>query len=94
MPEVCFGQAFQDGYGIKVPDLTVASSLVGDTYTLMFDTAKLDLGPTFGVHFTMSCGNDLIEGEVPMVPAPESSTICLFVSGFIGFAIKMRKKLF
>ena len=59
-----------------------------------FDYTKLgSLGPdSFGVHFTQSCGNDVIEGGTPKVPEP--SSLVLLLGGLVGLGIKMRKKIF
>ncbi|SHJ67153.1 PEP-CTERM protein-sorting domain-containing protein [Malonomonas rubra DSM 5091] len=42
------------------------------------------------VHWTMSCGNDVIEGDAP-VPTPEPSTFILFAAGG-GLALWARRK--
>lgn len=44
-----------------------------------------------GFHWTMSCGNDVLEGAVP-VPTPEPATILLFGFGLIGLTAFIRRK--
>lgn len=42
---------------------------------------------TLGLHYTMACGNDVIEGAVTnTAPVPEPSTIILFGAGLAGLA--------
>ena len=50
------------------------------------------LGQSATLHWTMSCGNDLL--EVTSAPVPEPSTMLLFGTGFLGLAMIGRKKLF
>jgi hypothetical protein len=51
-----------------------------------------DFGPVseYGFHWTMTCGNDVIEGGAPV---PEPATMLLFGSGLIGLAALGRKRL-
>jgi hypothetical protein len=45
-----------------------------------------------GFHWTMTCGNDVIEGKAP-VPNPEPSTVLLLGSSVVGFAVlRFRKR--
>ncbi len=61
-----------------------------------FRTASIDLnvlglteGFDLGMHWTMSCGNDVVEG-VTSVSVPEPKTLMLFAIGFAG--LMMRRK--
>lgn len=46
----------------------------------------------YGLHWTMSCGNDVIEGSAT-APVPEPATMLLFGAGLIGVAGFGRKRL-
>jgi hypothetical protein len=66
----------------------------GGDYLLMtiggtgFDTLGLVDG--FGLHWTMSCGNDVIEG---MAPVPEPATMLLFGTGLAALTgLRLRRK--
>ena len=68
---------------------------VGDGFlSFSFDIAGLDLNPSsFGFHWTMYCGNDVIEGLDPIsVPEPKSVSIFLLGIGLIGVAAVRRRK--
>ena len=45
----------------------------------------------FGFHWTMTCGNDVIEGGAP-APVPEPATALLFGAGLAGLAGVVRRK--
>jgi hypothetical protein len=48
---------------------------------------------TLSAHWTMSCGNDAIDGGVKVAPVPEPSTLLLFGTGLLGLVgIVSRKK--
>jgi hypothetical protein len=53
------------------------------------DTMQVDSIYQIGYHWTMSCANDVIEGD----PVPEPSTMLLFGIGLIGLATFGRKKI-
>ena len=76
-----------------VDDVTIINA--DDSLSFEFDYTKLGtLGPTsFGVHFTQGCGNDVVEGGTA-TSAPEPSTVFLLLTGFVGLAFKLRRKLF
>jgi len=51
------------------------------------------LGEKATIHWTMSCGNDVLEHTTSPVPTPEPATMLLFGTGLIGLAGLGRKKL-
>ncbi len=69
-------------------------SVVQDDHSLTFEFDIAGLGTlsesSWGVHFTPSCGNDVVEGGTPV---PEPATALLLIGGLAGLGmIKMRKK--
>jgi len=68
---------------------TVSSDIPAGTLTYTFP----DLWPTedkLGLHWTMFCGNDVVELEVGQ-PVPEPGTMLLVGCGLIGLAVFRRK---
>jgi hypothetical protein len=82
-------QAYQNGYGERIGD--AGWTFDGDSITFRFDTAALGLGPTFGLHFSPSCGNDVVEGEVP-TSVSEPSSAFLLIGGLIGLVLHRTRK--
>ena len=74
-----------------VGDVVTTSGAYGDTY---FRTASFSLSDlagfdgSFDVHWTMSCGNDAIDGSAAV---PETPTLALLVLGVIGLGFMRRK---
>lgn len=75
--------------------LTNTSGLVGDSYfrAVSFDLAALNLGSEFvlDAHWTMSCGNDAIDGQVAVATVPEPATLPLMALGFLGLIVLRRR---
>jgi hypothetical protein len=98
----CSGCVFRNGQEVAVDkNLATATSntgtwTVGDGFvSFSFDTAGLDLDPSnFGFHWTMYCGNDVIEGLGQATAVPEPAPVGLFLLGLgvIGLGIVRQRK--
>jgi hypothetical protein len=81
------GQAYQGGYGSFVNSAT--ASLDSSLKTLTFTFPYLGPIDAMGFHWTMACGNDVVEGGG--TPIPEPATMLLLGSGLLGIAGLRRK---
>ena len=70
----------------------------GEYYSMQFDMTGMDMdfdNFVLGTHWTMTCGNDVIEGEFDpgtISAIPEPSTLLLFGSGLLGAVAWERKR--
>ena len=65
-------QAWRGGYGAVVDDAVV--TLTDHGLTFIFSVRNMKLGSEIGLHWTMKCGNDIIEGSALVPPIVLSST--------------------
>lgn len=82
-------QAWRGGYGNLLSQGTV--TLTNNALTFTFDKSALNLKDSFGLHWTMQCGNDVVEGAGSSSPVPAPPAIVLLLSGLVGMGI-FRKK--
>lgn len=98
----CSGCVYRNGQEVAV-DKSLATATtnqgtwtVGDGFvSFSFDTAGLDLDPNnFGFHWTMYCGNDVIEGLGQATAVPEPAPVGLFLLGIgvIGLGVMRQRK--
>lgn len=60
---------------------------------MLSDEVMSKLGSdTLGMHWTMECGNDIIEGGYSPEPVPEPATMVLFGAGLMGIAALSRRR--
>jgi hypothetical protein len=76
--------------------LTGTWSITGGADPYLEFTVPLSYGPLqgvndFGFHWTMTCGNDVIEGEASAVPEPAS--IILFATGLLAIAYLVKNQI-
>jgi hypothetical protein len=89
------GQAVAVNKSLATATNNTGSWIVGDDFlSFSFDTSGLDLNPSsFGFHWTMYCGNDVIEGlDSATVPEPKAAGIFLLGIGLIGLGVMRRRK--
>jgi hypothetical protein len=98
----CAGKCiYRDGQAVAVNKSAATATnntgswTVGNGFlSFSFDTTGLGLDPeNFGFHWTMYCGNDVIEGLDPVtVPEPQPAGMFLFGMGLIGLVVARQRK--
>jgi len=85
-------QAYGGGMGTlpAVSGANITLDASGMTYTILDDSFLA--GKTLGLHWTMDCGNDVVEGQVTVPPnVPEPSAIILLGFGLAGLGVYRRR---
>ena len=81
-------QAWRGGAGTFIGSASYAHTPGSKTATFTFNTQDIDFSGDVGFHWTMQCGNDVLEGEVAV---PEPTTMLLLGLGLLGLAGVRRK---
>lgn len=81
------GGNFSEGSGVLGGDTSYFSILTFDLSNI------IGLQPNFilDAHWTMSCGNDAIDGRVTLATVPEPNPLLLFFLGLAGLVVARRK---
>ena len=98
----CSGCTYRNGQAVAVKTSKATATdntgiwSVGDGFlSFSFDTTGLDLDlDSFGFHWTMYCGNDVIEGLGQATAVPEPGPLGLFLLGtcLMGLGVVRRRK--
>ncbi len=73
--------------GTYLSGITASSGVDGDSYfrTATFDLNVLGIEATsFSAHWTMSCGNDAVEGSANIASVPEPGSLLLLIGALFG----------
>jgi hypothetical protein len=81
-------QAWKGGYGDFVETATITPDYAHSMLTYTFDISFLANPNNMGFHWTMYCGNDVIEGQATV---PEPGTMLLLGFGVAGLAACRRR---
>lgn len=83
-----------DGGSLISPLITNIGGMSGDIFyrTVSFDISQFLEGSdlSLDLHWTMSCGNDEINGHAEV---PEPETLALFAIGLLGVGVRKRQKI-
>ncbi len=82
-------QAYQGGYGTMISAATSTLDSNQGTLTFIFNSMGLDPN-AIGYHWTMACGNDVVEGGGK--PVPEPGTLILLGLGVLGLGMARLRK--
>lgn len=80
-------QAWRGGAGTYIGAADYIHTLNSNTATFTFNTGNYDFSGDVGFHWTMQCGNDVVEGKAAV---PEPATMLLLGFGLVGVAAVRR----
>jgi hypothetical protein len=83
-------QAWKGGYGDFVETATVTPDYLNSMLTYTFDISFLADPNNMGFHWTMYCGNDVVEGE-GSTRVPEPRSLFLLGLGLVGLCVYRRR---